>query len=141
MCLSIGSIFFFKQKTAHDMRISDWSSDVGSSDLLADAVLAGSCALTAGTVPAATSAAMPQLQTLLIPVLLICPLLSGPKLMIFWITKETRNAEHEASPGRDYRQAACRRGRACAGGDAGGSVSADRGRRAQIGRASCRERG
>ena len=36
----------------------------------------------------------------------ICPLLSGPKLMIFWITKETRNAEQEASPGRDYRQAA-----------------------------------
>ena len=37
---------------------------------------------------------------------LICPLLSGPKLMIFWITKETWNAEQEASPGRDYRQAA-----------------------------------
>ena len=36
----------------------------------------------------------------------ICPLLSGPKLMIFWITKETWNAEQEASPGRDYRQAA-----------------------------------
>jgi hypothetical protein len=34
------------------------------------------------------------------------PLLSGPKLMIFWITKETRNAEQKASPGRDYRQAA-----------------------------------
>ncbi|SNT20943.1 Hemerythrin HHE cation binding domain-containing protein, partial [Sphingomonas laterariae] len=33
--------------------------------------------------------------------LMICPLLSGPKLMIFWITKETRNAEQEASPGRD----------------------------------------
>src|SRR3546814_1144412 len=28
MCL-----FFFKQKTAYDMRISDWSSDVCSSDL------------------------------------------------------------------------------------------------------------
>src|SRR3546814_5696240 len=28
--------FFFKQKTAYDMRISDWSSDVCSSDLLAD---------------------------------------------------------------------------------------------------------
>src|SRR3546814_824410 len=27
--------FFFKQKTAYDMRISDWSSDVCSSDLLA----------------------------------------------------------------------------------------------------------
>src|SRR3546814_5583178 len=41
--------FFFKQKTAYEMRISDWSSDVCSSDLLADptatelagAVLAG----------------------------------------------------------------------------------------------------
>src|SRR3546814_1223426 len=30
----IESIFFFKQKTAYDMRISDWSSDVCSSDLL-----------------------------------------------------------------------------------------------------------
>src|SRR3546814_8093978 len=25
--------FFFKQKTAYEMRISDWSSDLGSSDL------------------------------------------------------------------------------------------------------------
>src|SRR3546814_3204856 len=32
--------FFFKQKTAYEMRISDWSSDVCSSDLL-DLVLAG----------------------------------------------------------------------------------------------------
>src|SRR3546814_3679450 len=27
--------FFFKQKTAYEMRISDWSSDVCSSDLMA----------------------------------------------------------------------------------------------------------
>src|SRR3546814_7486692 len=32
------NFFFFKQKTAYEMRISDWSSDVCSSDLLADAV-------------------------------------------------------------------------------------------------------
>src|SRR3546814_8962532 len=35
--------FFFKQKTAYDMRISDWSSDVCSSDLfmrVADDILA-----------------------------------------------------------------------------------------------------
>src|SRR3546814_3158985 len=31
MCL----FFFFKQKTAYEMRISDWSSDVCSSDLSA----------------------------------------------------------------------------------------------------------
>src|SRR3546814_2079375 len=30
--------FFFKQKTAYEMRISDWSSDVCSSDLLVDAL-------------------------------------------------------------------------------------------------------
>src|SRR3546814_10755436 len=29
-------VFFFKQKTAYEMRISDWSSDVCSSDLLLD---------------------------------------------------------------------------------------------------------
>src|SRR3546814_9374036 len=28
--------FFFKQKTAYEMRISDWSSDVCSSDLFGD---------------------------------------------------------------------------------------------------------
>src|SRR3546814_7532176 len=28
-----GVFFFFKQKTAYEMRISDWSSDVCSSDL------------------------------------------------------------------------------------------------------------
>src|SRR3546814_11053627 len=28
-------VFFFKQKTAYELRISDWSSDVCSSDLLA----------------------------------------------------------------------------------------------------------
>src|SRR3546814_20762604 len=31
-------LFFFKQKTAYDMRISDWSSDVCSSDLHHDAM-------------------------------------------------------------------------------------------------------
>src|SRR3546814_4507342 len=29
----VSSFFFFKQKTAYEMRISDWSSDVCSSDL------------------------------------------------------------------------------------------------------------
>src|SRR3546814_3816367 len=37
-------IFFFKQKTAYEMRISDWSSDVCSSDLLFDAILRRSTA-------------------------------------------------------------------------------------------------
>src|SRR3546814_10757977 len=32
-CMLSFMIFFFKQKTAYEMRISDWSSDVCSSDL------------------------------------------------------------------------------------------------------------
>src|SRR3546814_19580180 len=37
----IGSIFLFKQKTAYEMRISDWSSDVCSSDLTSGAAASG----------------------------------------------------------------------------------------------------
>src|SRR3546814_2442523 len=33
--ISLSFVFFFKQKTAYEMRISDWSSDVCSSDLQA----------------------------------------------------------------------------------------------------------
>src|SRR3546814_5301339 len=34
-CVMDSFLFFFKQKTAYEMRISDWSSDVCSSDLSA----------------------------------------------------------------------------------------------------------
>src|SRR3546814_10442200 len=33
VCVYFFFFFFFKQKTAYEMRISDWSSDVCSSDL------------------------------------------------------------------------------------------------------------
>src|SRR3546814_7184867 len=33
-CDGLTRLFFFKQKTAYEMRISDWSSDVCSSDLI-----------------------------------------------------------------------------------------------------------
>src|SRR3546814_2829068 len=33
MCYIVNYVFVFKQKTAYEMRISDWSSDVCSSDL------------------------------------------------------------------------------------------------------------
>src|SRR3546814_2466948 len=33
MCFQYIPVFFFKQKTAYGLRISDWSSDVCSSDL------------------------------------------------------------------------------------------------------------
>src|SRR3546814_13043036 len=38
MILFLFFVFFFKQKTAYEMRISDWSSDVCSSDLSRDAL-------------------------------------------------------------------------------------------------------
>src|SRR3546814_10561352 len=41
-------VFFFKQKTAYEMRISDWSSDVCSSDLQ-------------GTAPMSTEVKVPTL--------------------------------------------------------------------------------
>src|SRR3546814_6360111 len=37
-CYIVFCVFFFKQKTAYEMRISDWSSDVCSSDLTIEAV-------------------------------------------------------------------------------------------------------
>src|SRR3546814_10690192 len=40
MCC-VASLFFFKQKTAYEMRISDWSSDVCSSDLRVLVLLEG----------------------------------------------------------------------------------------------------
>src|SRR3546814_2694990 len=42
IAIFVGCIFFFfKQKTAYEMRISDWSSDVCSSDLVEPANLQG----------------------------------------------------------------------------------------------------
>src|SRR3546814_9423023 len=38
--MQICLLFFFKQKTAYEMRISDWSSDVCSSDLLSKQAVA-----------------------------------------------------------------------------------------------------
>src|SRR3546814_8504779 len=35
MLINLLFFFFFKQKTAYELRISDWSSDVCSSDLIA----------------------------------------------------------------------------------------------------------
>src|SRR3546814_9895817 len=36
LLMSVIFFFFFKQKTADEMRISDWSSDVCSSDLICE---------------------------------------------------------------------------------------------------------
>src|SRR3546814_3898603 len=44
-------IFFFKQKTAYEMRISDWSSDVCSSDLILEKYVGINGALAAAVRP------------------------------------------------------------------------------------------
>src|SRR3546814_4418779 len=43
--------FFFKQKTAYEMRISDWSSDVCSSDLHVTVAMALAVAYLLGSIP------------------------------------------------------------------------------------------
>src|SRR3546814_16147083 len=48
--------FFFKQKTAYEMRISDWSSDVCSSDLASSGAAASSPVVTVPLVPSVSVA-------------------------------------------------------------------------------------
>src|SRR3546814_6911160 len=62
----ISVFFFFKQKTAYEMRISDWSSDVCSSDL---------------------SNLLAELESLV-----ICPITSAVRDAAFRITVEPDNA-------------------------------------------------
>src|SRR3546814_21139429 len=42
-------VFFFKQKTAYELRISDWSSDVCSSDLAFHTLMEPGCHIVAST--------------------------------------------------------------------------------------------
>src|SRR3546814_10109085 len=53
LCVLIVRVFFFNQKTAYEMRISDWSSDVCSSDLAVNVRASGS-RLTSSGVPEPT---------------------------------------------------------------------------------------
>src|SRR3546814_5295812 len=41
LCYVVVGVFFCKQKTAYEMRISDWSSDVCSSDLISRPPIGG----------------------------------------------------------------------------------------------------
>src|SRR3546814_14645273 len=50
MSICVVCFFFFKQKSAYEMRISDWSSDVCSSDLLAARIAEVDHALVGGAV-------------------------------------------------------------------------------------------
>src|SRR3546814_10069489 len=80
-CFCIGFFFFFKQKTAYELRISDWSSDVCSSDLYAQVPLVWSAA----------DAAMAMMATLNLAALLG---LSGV------VVKLTRDNDRQLDAGR-----------------------------------------
>src|SRR3546814_3381838 len=68
MSIGIGTdvvlFFFFKQKTAYEMRISDWSSDVCSSDLPQVAPKGRSCKRPAGAPSGCDSAGAPSRRPL-----------------------------------------------------------------------------
>src|SRR3546814_9724303 len=62
--------FFFKQKTAYEMRISDWSSDVCSSDLSSPTAEGGACR------PPPSLEAVPMLSSRYSGLLLVAPALT-----------------------------------------------------------------
>src|SRR3546814_12472282 len=56
-------VFFFKQKTAYEMRISDWSSDVCSSDLIKPCRIYGMTELPTVSMPCPADSARQRLET------------------------------------------------------------------------------
>src|SRR3546814_10579172 len=98
-------MFVFQQKTAYEMRISDWSSDVCSSDLLLNILLPGDIfdlqvlvaaeadhsvvTVTDGSLYAVAPAAVRKMLAG-----------SGPLTMAFWRSEERRVGHEWVSPGR-----------------------------------------
>src|SRR3546814_5319526 len=70
MCYFIVLFFFFKQKTAYEMRISDWSSDVCSSDLSPTLEKSASPVNTAIIVPSTMASKMDSREIDALPILL-----------------------------------------------------------------------
>src|SRR3546814_9316592 len=68
-------VFFFKQKTAYEMRISDWSSDVCSSDLFCVPNLASSHCWNAEFIVEGAAGALETISIILL--LLLAVILSG----------------------------------------------------------------
>src|SRR3546814_1778864 len=66
--------FFFKQKTAYEMRISDWSSDVCSSDLLVTPLVEA----TETSGPACRKTPRPHSRATALPATLITPITRPP---------------------------------------------------------------
>src|SRR3546814_8146106 len=87
--------FFFKQKTAYEMRISDWSSDVCSSDLHGETVTR---APLAEAVPLPHSLTAPRFSW---------PATPGPATPV----PEAAHVDHHAAQRPDLRHGDCRPGR------------------------------
>src|SRR3546814_3233647 len=68
-------VLFFKQKTAYEMRISDWSSDVCSSDLT---IMGQAAPISASSSPFASSAARSSLPPTCFPSMKTCGTVRRP---------------------------------------------------------------
>src|SRR3546814_10202433 len=87
-------VFFFKQKTAYEMRISDWSSDVCSSDLIAEGGIAAG-----GKIGIADIAPADQGQ----------PAIGDPGLVMHTAGERGGAQQHlEAAPQQEIGRASCR---------------------------------
>src|SRR3546814_9973223 len=75
--LCVLCFFFFKQKTAYEMRISDWSSDVCSSDLL---LILGADVGPQGPGPLVSSLTGKQIGRLRVPLVIVPGNLSDEEL-------------------------------------------------------------
>src|SRR3546814_10780235 len=71
MLVVCSSLFFFKQMTAYEMRISDWSSDVFSSDLKLPVMVwihGGAHVIGSGTFPAFDGTAFARQGVILVTI-------------------------------------------------------------------------
>src|SRR3546814_2860228 len=91
--------FFFKQKTAYEMRISDWSSDVCSSDLIAGAMIQKETGANLVHVPytspgVATNDLMSgQLDSMLPLVIMMAPYVKDGRIKGLAVMSKTRRSE------------------------------------------------
>src|SRR3546814_20518425 len=89
-------LFYFKQKTAYEVRISDWSSDVCSSDLCT------------GISPQTSSAVCDAMMKLILPVTCIVVLRKhGPRCITLSRAKKERRRYFTCAAASDRHQLMC----------------------------------
>src|SRR3546814_4258137 len=121
LLLSGFCFFFFKQKTAYEMRISDWSSDVCSSDLFHSSRWSTTCAtssapsLLAGSTAAPASRPTTDRPSATSPAAIVPPAAPRPTTHTsttgWMITRQGVCAAVEQPAGLDLRRRGPRRGR------------------------------